>query len=269
MMPVWIWAGASAVGTAHQESGAPCQDAVACHVWRQSSGAEVLIAALADGAGSTERADVGAKLATSTVVDVVRESLEAGAASALETVELIRFGAERARAVIATRAGDEDRDIGDFASTLLVAILHAGGGAVGQIGDGAVVAADAHQSWQPVLWPDHGEFINTTRFLTDGDALEHLRVEQLPPNIASVCLFSDGLERLVLDFRTRTAHGPFFDRLFRSFAGERGGHAFSISRELAALLASDIVNCRTDDDKSILCATLLRPDHGPQVAAQG
>jgi hypothetical protein len=67
----WTWAGATAIGTAHQWTGAPCQDAFACRVARSSSGAEVLIAALADGAGSAERAEAGARLATSIFVDVV------------------------------------------------------------------------------------------------------------------------------------------------------------------------------------------------------
>jgi hypothetical protein len=40
--------------------------------------------------------------------------------------------------------------------------------------------------------------------LTDADAFEQLRVVEVTGPVGSVCLFSDGLERLVLDFRTRT-----------------------------------------------------------------
>ena len=171
-----------------------------------------------------KRAEAGAKLATSIFIDVVRERLEEGGAPASKASELVRFGAEAARIAVAELARHEDRDIQDFASTLLVAVLHAGGGAVGQLGDGAVVATETTgHPWRPVLWPDHGEYVNTTWFLTDADALEHLHIEELAGPIASVCLFSDGLERLVLDFRARTAHAPFFDTLFKSFAGQPNG----------------------------------------------
>ena len=66
------------------------------------------------------------------------------------------------------------------------------------------------------------------------------------------------LERLLLDFRTRVAHGPFFDSIFgRLPPGSEAGHLAEVSAELAALLSSDKVNSRTNDDKSLLCATLV------------
>lgn len=267
----WTWAGAKGIGTAHMQVGLPCQDAYACHIATPSPETEVLIAALADGAGSAERAEVGARLATSIFVDVVREHLEEGGASASQASELIRMGADAARGALAAVARHEDREIQDFATTLVVAILHADGGAVGQVGDGGVVAAEgADRFWRPVLWPEHGEYVNTTSFLTDTDALEQLRVESLQSPVASVCLFSDGLERLVLDFRAHTAHAPFFDSLFKSFDdGPKAGQAVAVSCDLTALLASENINQRTDDDKSILCATLVRPDHGTRVSAEG
>jgi hypothetical protein len=270
MRPSWCWAAARAIGTAHLESGTPCQDAFAVHALRLASGSEVLVASLADGAGSAERADAGARLATSLSVEVVAEALADGAAGVKDAAALLRFAAEQARLAVAALAGHEEQDVADFASTLLVALLHAEGGAIGQIGDGAVVARNGGGAWQPILWPDHGEYVNTTRFLTDPDAFEHLRVEEVHGCVESVCLFSDGLERLVLDLRARTAHAPFFDAIFKRLGDDRQpGHAARISRELTALLGSDAVNSRTDDDKSILCATLLRPGNGADRSAQG
>ncbi len=189
----WTWAGATAIGTAHQRTGAPCQDAFACRVARSPSGTEILIAALADGAGSSERAEAGARLATSIFVDVVAEHLEERNGSALPACELVRTGIAAAHTAVSAMASHEDRAIDDFASTLLVAILHSGAGAIGQIGDGAVVfSRGTERPWEPALWPDHGEYVNTTRFLTDADAFEHLRVVELTGPVGSVCLFSDG-----------------------------------------------------------------------------
>ena len=140
-----------------------------------------------------------------------------------------------------------------------MAVLHADGGAVGQIGDGAVVAQEGEGVWQPLLWPDHGEYVNTTRFLTDADALApSARSSSSLPALSSVCLFSDGLERLVLDLRARTAHAPFFDAVFKRFGGEpQPGHAAQVSRELRELLDSDSGQPPYRRRQVDLCATLL------------
>ena len=107
-------------------------------------------------------------------------------------------------------------------------------------------------------WPDHGEYANTTHFLTEPDALDALQLATLDRPVRRVCLFSDGLERLVLDFRDRSAHAPFFDAIFRPIEQyAEAGHAAHISHDLEALLGSDKINSRTDDDKSLLCAALL------------
>jgi hypothetical protein len=140
---------------------------------------------------------------------------------------------------------------------LLVVILSANGGIVAQIGDGAVVIDDGESGWRPVHWPDHGEYANSTHFLTDRDALDALQIATLERSPRRVCLFSDGLERLVLDFRDRSAHAPFFDAIFQPIEQQaEPGHAAYISCELEALLASDKINARTNDDKSLLCVAL-------------
>src|SRR5215510_6680198 len=65
MSQAWVWAAARVAGTSHLKQGLPCQDSFACRVWQSRDGPPVLVAALADGAGSAERADVGSALATS------------------------------------------------------------------------------------------------------------------------------------------------------------------------------------------------------------
>jgi serine/threonine protein phosphatase PrpC len=270
MSSSWCWAGARAIGTAHLAGGLPCQDAFAARIAGAPCGSEILVAALADGAGSAERADAGARLATSLSVEVAAEALADGAGKVEEAGRLLRYAAEQARFAIAALATHEARSIADFASTLLLVVLHGDGGVVAQIGDGAVVGEhEGTSGWEPLLWPDHGEYINTTRFLTDPDALDHLRVVELPGPARNLCLFSDGLERLVLDFRSRTAHAPFFDAVFRRF-GElpQSGHVAQVSRELMQLLSSDAVNQRTDDDKSIVCVSRVRNGNGARRPAQ-
>ena len=252
----WMWAGARAIGTAHLAQGLPCQDAFQCRVWQEGAHPPVLIATLADGAGSVVHAEVGAQLATSVVADIVGEGLMEGTAHD-QVAAVLRYAIGEVQLALELKAGNDGCVIDDYACTLLVAILSANGGIIGQIGDGAVVVDDGEQGWRPVHWPEHGEYANTTRFLTDPDALEALQVATLERSVRRVCLFSDGLERLVLDFRDRSAHAPFFDAIFRPIdTHAEAGHAAHISRQLEALLASDKINSRTDDDKSLLCAAL-------------
>ena len=252
----WVWAGARAIGTAHLAQGLPCQDAFQCRIWREGDRPPVLIATLADGAGSVAHAEVGAQLATSVVADIVGERLIEGTTHD-QVAAVLRYAIGEAQLALELKAGHDGCVIDDYACTLLVAILSANGGIVGQIGDGAVVIDDGEQGWRPVHWPEHGEYANTTRFLTELDALEVLQIATLERPVRRVCLFSDGLERLVLDFRDRSAHAPFFDAIFRPIdAHVEGGHAAHISRELEVLLASDKINSRTNDDKSLVCAAL-------------
>ena len=257
MTGAWVWAGARAIGTAHVSQGLPCQDAFACKIWQRPDASPVLIAALADGAGSAARAEIGSALATSLFVDIVYEGFAASPAPP-DAAHLLRYAVGEARRAIELKAGHDDRAVNDYATTLLMVILSRDAAVVGQIGDGAVVVPDAECGWRPVHWPDHGEYANTTRFLTEADALDALQIATLAPAPRRVCLFSDGLERLVLDFRNRSAHAPFFDSICSRLDGRAdAGHAADVSHDLETLLTSDKVNSRTDDDKSLVCVAWL------------
>src|SRR5262245_33444886 len=178
MSQTWVWAGARAIGTAHLTHGLPCQDAFVCRIWQEDALPGVLIAALADGAGSAECAEVGAQLATSLVADIVSEQLIEGTAPD-RVANVLRYAVGETRITLQLLAGHAGRMIDDYACTLLVAILSVDGGIVGQIGDGAVVIDDGEQGWPPVHWPDHGEYANTTHFLTEPDGLEALQLATL------------------------------------------------------------------------------------------
>jgi hypothetical protein len=256
MNGAWVWAGARAIGTAHLAEGLPCQDAFVCRLEQDAAHLPVLIAALADGAGSAAYAEVGAQLATVHVADIVTEALTDSVVRD-KIANVLRYAIIETQLALKLEARDAARPIDDYACTLLVVILSANGGIVAQIGDGAVVIDDGESGWRPVHWPDHGEYANATHFLTDSGALDALQLVTLDRPPRRVCLFSDGLERLVLDFRDRSAHAPFFDAIFRCIDRHtEPGHAAHISRELESLLASDKVNARTNDDKSLLCVAL-------------
>jgi hypothetical protein len=81
-----------------------------------------------------------------------------------------------------------------------------------------------------------------------------LQIVRLPLATDAVAVFSDGLERLVLDFgEAKSAHAPFFDSMFKTLeAIPSTGRlpAFGLQR----YLNSPAVNERTDDDNSLILA---------------
>ena len=73
--------------------------------------------------------------------------------------------------------------------------------------------------------------------------------------ISALVAFTDGLERLALDFGATQAHAPFFQGILGPVAAsEMAGRDDKLVRRLRRYLESDAVNARTDDDKTLLVA---------------
>jgi hypothetical protein len=251
----WRIAMASSVGTAHLVAGQPCQDAHRHLEAMDADGEAVLILAAADGAGSADKAEVGAMLACETFTRLVAAYLEQGG----QIAEIGRPLAERWIAGILYRLELQTRQRGgalrDYACTLLAAVVGARGAAFLQIGDGAMVVSGAG-GWRHVFWPQHGEFANTTTFVTSDGAAQAMAFENQGAAIEDIALFTDGLESLVLHKASRTVHGPFFDSMFASVRkSSASGVDADLSRALGGYLASPRINERTDDDKTLILAS--------------
>ena len=105
-------------------------------------------------------------------------------------------------------------------------------------------------------WPDQGEYAATTYFVTD-DPHAKLRVSRTEFPIVAAAAFTDGIERLALDFTTREPHFPFFDGVFRPLdESPTVGRDMVLSGKLSAFLDSEAVNKRTNDDKTLVLAVL-------------
>ena len=226
------------------------------------------MASVADGAGSAQKSEQGAQLAVDafqrTFADLAREQ------PGLDSLDRDRILAwlsdvQSAVAALADEAGLQPRD---YACTFLGAVVGPTAAAFVQLGDGAIVVADAEagrdgHSW--VFWPQHGEFANSTFFVTMDDAAEILLFDRRElgtgqADIWELAMFSDGLERLVLDMANRTVHSPSLRSIFDWIAGTPPATSDgSPSDVLASYLASARVNCRTDDDKTLVIAARARP----------
>jgi hypothetical protein len=94
-----------------------------------------------------------------------------------------------------------------------------------------------------------------TNFLTDADAAEKVVRQTRSGAIDEVAIFTDGIQRLALDYRARSAHTPFFAPLFAWLRPRHRGYSRELSDSLAVYLNSEKINSRTDDDKTLILAT--------------
>lgn len=253
----WRVVGAAALGTSHQKMGFPCQDA---QTSRLLSDGTVLIA-LADGAGTADRSQEGARQA------VDRALLCMDATLALEVPQneadwetLIRAAFQQARQGVLEIAEETDSPIKAFATTLICAVASDCWLAVGQIGDGAVVAVDMQDEYFTLVQPQRGEYANETNFLTMENALDLLAVRVVERSPRALAVMSDGLTRLALKIPDYEPHIPFFSPLF-AFTAEIENQDQAVS-QLETFLNSERLNARTDDDKSLVLAVRVpEPDN--------
>ena len=156
---------------------------------------------------------------------------------------------------IAEAAGAEGATMRDYAATMLFAVIAPEGSVFCQIGDGAIVVSGAQGDWRRVFEPERGMYVNETYFVTQDDASGHLQFVHRHDAISEVALFTDGLERLLLDEALGDAHAPVFEKMFGPIrATTEAGKSEGLSEALAIYLGSPAVATRTDDDVTLLIA---------------
>ncbi len=256
----WRSAHASVIGTSHTKTGSPCQDACGCRVVRTEDGSEVLLAAVADGAGSASMSQEGAALAVSRFLDEYAAiATRASDLSSCDRDGMLQWLANLNAEIdgIAQASGLTARD---YACTFLGAIVGPQSAIYVQIGDGAIIASGSKPGdYDWVFWPQHGEFANQTNFVTMPEVEGVLEFETVHARVDEVALFSDGLERLVLNLADQKVHAPAFRPIFEWLARTEPGCPAGMSDVLVTYLGSDHVNGRTDDDKSLVMATRAPP----------
>jgi hypothetical protein len=222
----------------------------------------MLIAACADGAGSAELAEVGARLAVEAFIANAKAALlkENFNPADLDQRSLSAWNME-ARRRIEEEAQERGVPLRQMACTLLTAIVGPWSAAFSQIGDGVIIFVGP-EGYEYVFWPDSGEYANTTRFLTDADFAERIRFDYLPRPISDVAILTDGLQMLALNYVESKVHDPFFKPMFEALRSAPQGE--SLKPALEAFLDSERVNQRTDDDKTLLLGTRrITLDHVP------
>jgi hypothetical protein len=245
--------GASVAGTSHLQRNIPCQDS---QEWKMI-GENTVVIAVADGAGSAERAEEGSRTAALTATGFVADRLRAAQPDRAEAWNgLLQETLKEARSALEQLAG---ADLKPVATTLLLAIATPEWFATAQLGDGGIVGEFRFDELRVFSQPGNTEYINETVFLTSPGFLAHAHCTvSAAEELTGIALFSDGLQLLAMQYTDNTAHKPFFAPVFE-FASRPG----STVAELAEFLRSERVCERTDDDKTLSIAVrgdLPRPE---------
>jgi hypothetical protein len=202
---------------------------------------------VADGAGSASHAEVGASVACDQFVRRIESSEPDKLFTRDEMAELFT-DVRKALFTEAERLNVRPREL---ACTALLAVVGPMSAAFAQLGDGAIVVGQG-PDYRVVFWPEPSEYANATDFLTDDSFRDLIRFETVTDSIAEVAAFTDGLQRLALDFTARTAFSAFFGPLFSELRTTVNPEL--LVEPFRAFLDSNRVNDRTDDDKTLVLA---------------
>jgi serine/threonine protein phosphatase PrpC len=253
-MPVWRVAKASSTGTSHAATRTPCQDYLLVdQVSLNASDGECLLVAMADGAGTASRSDEGAKRACDSFVRSLKESWQHLSASE-PALEAVRRAFEVAKAEVASLSAECEVDIREFASTLCGVVLAPWGFICAQVGDGLVIFVP-HEGAPQLACDGRGEMLNVTEFITQDDSLSRLHVHAEARIARAVVVSTDGLVPVLMRQSPFLPHVPMINMLTQAVANS--AEPGELDDELKALIESEEVSRRTDDDKSLVVAVAL------------
>jgi len=248
----WQVIAASVRGTSHRKSNLPCQDVVEFRCLPNG----VLVAALADGAGSASLAEVGATVAAQSAIESLSAAFGKGSQPGpdddVRAALLNALG--KARASVVAEAEKRSVRARELATTLMVAAFTRTRAASAQIGDGAVVVGVAPGTFDLLTGPPQTEHLNETIFLTADGALDYAQVKLQSCHVRYGALLCDGLQLLALKYPELVPHSGFFGPLFGFL--EKSGPGEETTARLRQFLESPRVTARSDDDLSLVLAVL-------------
>jgi hypothetical protein len=251
----WRVAHASVIGSSHLKNGVVCQDAGHCRIIGLDDSNEILLAIASDGAGSASKSEVGSQFVVDSFLDFFEEKIRSVHMQMIDRSMVLDW-IKNLHIKIEEMALEENILPREFACTMLAAIVSRDEAIFFQIGDGAIVVAEENSSeYGYMFWPQHGEFVNQTNFLFHSNLEECLEFAVVNQRFKTVVLFTDGIERLVLDFSTKIVHAPAILPIVEWLGKRESSMDESSSNALIAYLSSDFINSRTDDDKTLVIAT--------------
>lgn len=252
---MWKAIGQSVIGTSHLATNKSCEDAIAYKIVNTTNNERALICCVSDGAGSAEFAAEASNIATQKAVELFEKFITEKTDVENSTVTAV---AENIYDELANLAEERGVEINEFSCTFLGCVLLAEKSVFFQIGDGAIIRDDGSNGYAAIWWPQNGEYSNTTVFLIDDVNFSNLKITVLNERINEVAIITDGLQHLTLNNETSSVHGPFFSDLFKWLRmATKPEEVEILNNKLKEFLSGQMINSRTDDDKTLFLATTL------------
>jgi hypothetical protein len=237
-------------GASHEKTGQPCQDA---HNWKILPDG-VLVAAVADGAGSAPLGEIGAEAAARASVESIAQRKTELPDNDNGWESLLTEALQAAQEAIEMELVAHEVTERDLATTLILAVATPDLIAAVQVGDGALVIGDSDGNIVGLTVPQNDEYINQTTFLISSGALSKAQFAIRRGAVTNVAIISDGLQMLALKMPECVPHAPFFAPLFRFISVMTDETA--ADEQLKDFLLSPRVRERTNDDLTLLLANV-------------
>ena len=253
----WRVAAATAAGSSHVRDDTPNQDAVDYHLVRVG-GSQVVVVAVADGAGSASRSYEGSQIAVKAAVGSIVNGINKRPAAVFRehlATSLVRDAIKRAKNAVIRYGRKHRAPVRELACTLIVAVASERLVTAAQVGDGAVIAFNIDSGAARTLCAAHsGEYANETTFITSRTR-PHLIASvghASGYNYDALALITDGLQNLALKMPEREAFLGFWNPMLNDLSQTDEPEA--VSGRLHTFISSERVQSRTADDVTIAIA---------------
>lgn len=241
----WLAIGASVPGTSHLARNTPCQDFTLFRVLKRNPDWFVIV--MADGAGSAAHSDIGAKLVCEYLLEQIDQQDMAESNTEKGLIQLVR----NAREVLIQESSRLQTKPRELACTLMITLIGPDSATFAQLGDGAIVYEE-ESTFKVAFWPEQLEYANSSHFLTDDSFEKRIQFASISTQSKSVAVFTDGLQRIALDYSTQLPFEAFFRPFFKEL--EKCEDVSLLQEPLRIFLDSERINQRTDDDKTLVLA---------------
>jgi hypothetical protein len=245
----WKVVAAAARGAGHALKDEPCQDA---YHWLASE--SWLVAVVCDGAGSAAKSDVGAAIASRTIVNYLMAKTatadDTGVVDANHWQPFVIDAIAQARQNLCTESGVED--LAPYHATVVGVIANQTNGLFFHIGDGTGTAVYENDWLNCVISkPENGEYADQTFFFTMDNWREHLRLLEFNGHPDMISLMSDGAMSFVMARELKGMDSRFIEPVHRYLSSVETTQG---QRALAATLDNPKTYSITSDDKTLLWA---------------
>ena len=253
----WRVAAATAAGSSHVRSNIPNQDAVDYRLVKAGS-SQVVVIAVADGAGSAphsaEGSQIAVRVAVESMVGAIHKRPPAAFVKHLAT-SLVRDAIKRAKNAVVRYGKAHNIPVRDLACTLIVAAASERLMTAAQVGDGAVAAFNIGSGATRTLCAaDTGEYANETTFITSR-ARPHQAAgvgHASGSDYDALALITDGLQNLALKMPEREAFLGFWNPILNDLSQTDDPEA--VPGRLHTFISGERVQSRTSDDVTIAIA---------------